>query len=51
MNREIWENNRPSDYETWHLIAKVIVTNDPKSYKPTLEPNTHWANWLGSGSM
>lgn len=50
-NREIWENNRPSSYETWQLIAKVIVTNDPKQYKPTLEPNTHWKNWPASGSM
>jgi len=50
-NREIWENNRPSSYETWQLIAKVIVTNDPKQYKPTLEPNTHWTNWPESGSM
>jgi hypothetical protein len=50
-NREIWENNRPSSYETWQLIAKVIVTNDPKQYKPTLKPNTHWTNWPDSGSM
>lgn len=50
-NREIWENNRPSSYETWQLIAKVIVTNEPKQYKPTLEPNTHWTNWPDSGSM
>jgi hypothetical protein len=50
-NKEIWENNRPSFYETWQLIAKVIVTNDQKQYKPTLEPNTHWTNWPDSGSM
>jgi hypothetical protein len=50
-NREIWENNRPSSYETWQLIAKVIMSNDPKQYKPTLEPNTHWINWPDSGSM
>lgn len=50
-NREIWENNRPSCYETWQLIARVIVTNDSKQYKPTLEPNTHWSNWTDSGSM
>lgn len=50
-NREIWENNRPSSYETWELIAKVIVTNDPKQYKPTLKPNTYWGNWQDSGSM
>lgn len=50
-NREIWENNRPSSYETWQQIANVIVTNDPKQYKPTLKPNTHWTNWPDSGSM
>lgn len=50
-NRKIWENSRPSSYETWQLIAKVIVTKEPKQYKPTLEPNTHWSNWLDSGSM
>ena len=50
-NKEIWENNRPSSYETWQLIAKVIVVNDPKQYKPTLKSNTHWTNWPESGSM
>jgi hypothetical protein len=50
-NREIWENNRPSSYETWQLIAKVIVTNDPEQYQPTLEPNTHWTNWPDSGGL
>ncbi|NJM81033.1 MAG: hypothetical protein HC854_18065 [Flavobacterium sp.] len=49
--KTIWENNRPSSYETWQLIAKVIVSNDPTLYKPTLQPNTHWSNWLDSGSM
>ncbi len=50
-NRETWTNNRPSSYETWQLIAKVIMANDPKQYKPTLEPNTHWTNWPDSGSL
>lgn len=50
-NRKIWENNRPSAYETWQLIAKVIATNDPNHYKPTLQPNTHWSHWPNSGSM
>jgi len=49
--REIWAHNRPSAYETWPLIAKVIVTKDPKQYQPTLKPNTHWANWPDSGSL
>lgn len=51
FNREIWENNRPGTYETWQLIAKVIVTNDPKQYQPTLVSNTHWSNWPDSGWM
>lgn len=50
-NREIWENNRPSSFETWQLIAKVIVTNAPEQYQPTLEPNTHWTNWPYSGGL
>ncbi|MGX7686033.1 DUF7003 family protein [Flectobacillus sp. BAB-3569] len=50
-NRKIWKNNRPSSYETWQLIAKVIVANDPMQYNPTLAPNTHWTNWTDSGSM
>lgn len=50
-NREVWENKRPSSYETWQLIATVISTNDINQFKPTLEPNTHWTNWTDSGSM
>jgi hypothetical protein len=50
-NRKMWENNRPSSYETWQLIAKVIVTRDPSQYKPTLQSNTHWMNWQDSGSF
>lgn len=51
LNKEMWNNNRPSTYETWQLIAKVIVANDPKLYKPTLKPNTHWKYWINSGSL
>jgi hypothetical protein len=50
-NKEVWENNRPSSYETWQQIAKVIVRNDASQYKPTLKANTHWTNWPDSGSM
>ncbi|MDJ1498579.1 hypothetical protein QNI19_36935 [Cytophagaceae bacterium DM2B3-1] len=50
-NKEEWETNRPGSYETWQLIAKVIVTNDPTHYKPTLQPNTHWIHWPDSGSL
>lgn len=50
-NNEMIDNNRPSSYETWQLIAKVIVSNDSSQYQPTLKPNTHWKYWLDSGSF
>jgi hypothetical protein len=50
-NQKQWQDNRPSSYETWQLIAKVIATGDTSLYKPTLEANTHWKNWPNSGSM
>jgi hypothetical protein len=50
-NKSQWQDNRPSSYETWQLIAKVIATGDTSLYKPILEPNTHWKNWPDSGSL
>ncbi len=50
-NKRQWNENRPSTYETWQLIAKVISTGNPSYYKPTLKPNSHWSNWLESGTM
>jgi hypothetical protein len=50
-NQDQWQSNRPSSYETWQLLAKVIATGDPSIYKPTLKPNTHWKNWPESGSL
>jgi hypothetical protein len=51
FNQSQWEDNRPSAYETWQLLAKVIATGDISLYKPALAPNTHWKNWPDSGSM
>ncbi len=50
-NQNQYQDNRPGSYETWKLIAKVIATGDTSMYTPALEPNTHWKNWPGSGSM
>lgn len=50
-SRKMWKSNRPSSYETWQQIAKVIVTNDTTNYNPSKKPNTHWKNWKSSGSM
>lgn len=50
-NQNQYQDSRPSSYETWQLIAKVIATGDKTLYRPTLKPNTHWTNWLESGSL
>ncbi|OGX87765.1 hypothetical protein BEN47_01010 [Hymenobacter lapidarius] len=48
---EEWETARPSSYETWQQIAKVLITGDISHYYPTQTPNTHWSNWPESGSL
>ncbi|HEY8999922.1 MAG TPA: hypothetical protein VIM89_01120 [Mucilaginibacter sp.] len=50
-NKSAWINNRPSSYETWQQLAKVIATRDLSFYKPTQPANTHWSNWPESGSL
>jgi hypothetical protein len=50
-NQQQWQDNRPSSYETWQQMAKVIVTGDTSHYKPTLEPTTHWKFYPDSGSL
>jgi hypothetical protein len=50
-NKQQWEENRPGSYETWPMLAKVIITGDTSHYKPTLAQNTHWLNWPESGSL
>jgi len=50
-NKEQLNDNRPSSYETWQLLVRVISTRDISLYKPTLIPNTHWTNWEQSGSL
>ena len=41
----------PSTYETYQLIAEVLVSGDQSLWKPTLEANNHWRNWPNAGSI
>ena len=50
-NATQWQDNRPSSYETWQQLARVIVTGDISHYKPGLKANTHWKNYPESGSL
>jgi hypothetical protein len=34
--------DKPSSYETFQLIAEILVTNDTSRWKPTLISNNHW---------
>ncbi len=41
----------PSSYETFQLIAEVLVCRDPKKWKPTLLANNDWRNWSNAGGL
>jgi hypothetical protein len=43
--------DKPSSYETFPLIAKVLVSGDPAHYQPTLPPTNHWRNWPEAGGL
>ncbi|MDJ1479545.1 hypothetical protein QNI16_03555 [Cytophagaceae bacterium YF14B1] len=45
------EDTRPSTYETFQMIAKILVTKDTTLWKPTLPPNNDWQNWPEAGSL
>jgi hypothetical protein len=42
---------KPRDYETYPMIADILVTKDTTKWKPTLKPNNDWRNWPRAGSM
>ncbi len=41
----------PSSYETYRMIADVLVWRDPAKWAPTLPPNNDWRNWPDAGGM
>lgn len=41
----------PADYETYIMIADVLVSRDTSKWKPTLKPNNDWRNWREGGHM
>ncbi len=42
---------RPSQCETFQMLAEVLATGDPSRYRPTEPPNTHWSNWPMAGTI
>lgn len=59
MNIDTWHHQsyseyggvKPSEYETFHLIANVLVTKDISIWAPMLEPNNDWRNWPEAGKL
>ena len=41
----------PSTYETFPLLAEVLVTGDPSRFRPKLPPSNHWTNWPEAGGL
>jgi hypothetical protein len=42
---------KPSDYETYRMIADILVSRDTTKWRPTLKPNNNWRNWREGGHM
>jgi hypothetical protein len=42
---------RPSQSETFQMLADAIASGDKFKYRPTQAPNTHWKNWPDGGTM
>ncbi|SFW34707.1 DUF7003 family protein [Chitinophaga sancti] len=48
---DLVEEEIPSKNETFRMIAALLETGDVSLYQPTKEPNNHWSNWPGGGSL
>jgi hypothetical protein len=42
---------KPSDYETYKMIADILVSKDITKWTPSLKPNNNWRNWENAGHM
>ncbi|PSL28165.1 DUF7003 family protein [Chitinophaga ginsengisoli] len=48
---DIAGEERPSENETFQMIAAVLESGDSSLYKPTKSANNHWSNWPYGGSL
>ena len=45
------DGTKPGDYETYKIIADILVSRDTSLWKPTLKPNNNWRNWPNGGNL
>ncbi|MEL6821538.1 MAG: hypothetical protein AAFP70_07250 [Calditrichota bacterium] len=43
--------DKPSSYETFSMIADILIARDPTLWEPTLAANNHWRNWPEAGGL
>lgn len=48
---DLADSEKPSNNETFKMIAKALETGIINEYKPTKEPNNHWKNWPDGGTL
>jgi hypothetical protein len=48
---DVADDEMPSDSPTFRSIAEVLVWGDGNRYRPPAQPNTHWKNWPGGGTL
>jgi hypothetical protein len=50
-NKGHYIGKKPSEYETFQLIAICLVNQNLDFYKPTLQSNSNWRNWPRAGQL
>jgi hypothetical protein len=50
-HNDLANGEKPSENETFQMLAKVLETGNSAFYQPTLEPNNHWRNWPEGGTF
>lgn len=48
-NFEKYAGKSPHHYETYNMIADILISKDSTKWKPSLKPNSDWRNWPGAG--
>jgi hypothetical protein len=42
---------KPSENETFQMIAEILVSKDITKWRPEMQPNNNWRNWPEAGEL
>jgi hypothetical protein len=51
FHADLADGEKPSDCETFQMVARVLETGNLTDYRPTKMPNNHWENWPMGGAL